>query len=712
MNLTRRDAGGTIVGMSPVAPPPRDGHDPTTAPTTMLAEKAQLSTLQAVMGQSPIGAGIFDPECRYVMLNDALQRIIGLPAQELVGRRVEEVLGPLGVRVATNLRTAMATGVPLVNQEFEGSTFAHDGHPRTFLASYFRLDDDDGNLIGAASLVNDVTEQHRTRAQLAAANDRLALLSRVSGALASCLDVHDALTAFADLVVPAFADHCVVDLLDGEQWAIRRVALVHADGLAPEQEAWATPGELVAYPDEHPTLHAMRTQHAIVEHAGDDPGFQHIAPTPESAEYGRRVGVRSAMTAPLVARGEVLGAVSFVTSASGRVFTDGDVEMGEELASRAAIALDNARLYGREQRIALTLQRSLLPERLPHTPSLETAAVYQPAAHDGSVGGDWYDVVPLPCGRVALVMGDVMGRGVHAAALMGQLRAAVRAYAAQDLPPAELLGHLDGLVRGLADDTLVTCLYGVYDPVEEALCVANAGHLPPLVVTGDGARRVDVDGVVLGAGDGFYEQVEVPVPPGAVVALYTDGLVERRDADIDRRIDDLATVLRTSDGSLADVCATIVATLDDRLRDRDDLALMLVRARLDQRPQVVRYDVVPHAAMVRDVRRFAVNTLAAWGESAHVTDQVQLIVSELVTNVIRHASGHEASVRLERHADRLVVAVVDPDDAPPRPARAKPDDEGGRGLHLIDAVADRWGARSLSSGGKVVWCELMVPPAH
>lgn len=703
-----RRTSGHNADVSPGAPPPRDGNEPVPSVVTGLADAARLATFDALFGQSPMGAGIFDPDCRYVMINDALQRIVGVPASQLLGRQIDEVLGPLGERIASYLRAAMASGEPLVNQEFVGATFAHEGGPRAFLASYFRLADDEGRLLGAASLVTDVTEQRRTREELAAANDRLSLLSRVSAALASCLDAKDALTAFAHLVVPDFADHCVIDVVDEDGDDVRRVALVHADGLAPEREAWAVPGQRVAYPETHPALKAMRTGRGVVEHAADDPDFRHIAPTPESAAYGHKVGIRSAMTVPLVARGEVIGAVSYVTSASGRVFSDVDVEMGEELANRIAIALDNARLYAREQRIALTLQRSLLPEQLPETPSLETAAVYQPAAHEGAVGGDWYDVVPLPCGRVGLVMGDVMGRGVPAAALMGQLRAAVRAYAAQDLAPADLLGHLDGVVHGLSDDILVTCVYAVYDPVEQALCVANAGHLPPLVVTAGDVQRVEASGVVLGAGHGSYEQVEVPFLPGATLALYTDGLVERRTSDIDTRIDRLVELLHTSRGSLAAVCNQ-VATLAGDAPEADDVAVMLVRPHADRQPRVARFDVVPHAAKVRDIRRFATDTLAEWGEPEHVREPVQLVVSELVTNVIRHATGHEARVRLERHADRVVVAVVDPDARPPRLSRPSLEDESGRGLHLVEAVADRWGARSLPGGGKVVWCEVLAP---
>jgi PAS domain S-box-containing protein len=533
---------------------------------------------EALFGQSPIGVGVFDAECRYVTANPALQEIIGLPLDRLLGRRIDEVLGALGRDAAMKLRQAMADGSPLVNHVLSGATPGSGGEDRTFLASYFRLSDADGGLIGAASLVTDVTDQRRIRDELATANTRLALLAEVSDVLSSSLELDVTLAAFADLVVPTFADHCVVDLVDEDDPdRIRRVALVHAPGLAPAVEAWARPGEIVDYPYEHPAAKAMRTGRGVLEHADDTPDFHDIAPTPESAAYGRAIGIRSAMTAPLVARGEVLGAVSFVSSASGRTFTATDVEMGEELASRAAIAIDNARLYGREQRIALTLQRSLLPDRLAEIPGLETAAVYHPAARDGAVGGDWYDVIPLAGGRAGIVIGDVMGRGVPAAALMGQLRAAVRAYAAQDLAPATVLDLLDELVTGLAAETLVSCIYAVYDPAQGRLRLANAGHPPPLVVARRGARRLEAHGVLLGAGAGPFADHEVTLEPGAILALYTDGLVERRDEDLDARIAMLAQALSDDGRPLARMCAEVVASFIPPRGHDDDVALMLVR---------------------------------------------------------------------------------------------------------------------------------------
>jgi len=221
-------------------------------------------------------------------------------------------------------------------------------------------------------------------------------------------------------------------------------------------------------------------------------------------------------------------------------------------------------------------------------------------------------------------------------------------------------------------------------------------------------QLLDVGGVLLGAGDRAYEQTEVDFPTDSILALYTDGLVERRSSDIDAGIASLSALLAAASGDLDDIAASIVESFGDT-DEADDVALMLVRPHFDRRPRVARYDVVPHAAMVRDIRQFAVETLTGWGDLEQVGDHVQLVVSELVTNVIRHASGHEATVRLERHDDRIVVAVVDPDARPPRLTRASVDDESGRGLSLVDAVGDRWGSRHLASGGKIVWCELAAP---
>jgi anti-sigma regulatory factor (Ser/Thr protein kinase) len=267
-----------------------------------------------------------------------------------------------------------------------------------------------------------------------------------------------------------------------------------------------------------------------------------------------------------------------------------------------------------------------------------------------------------------------------------------------------MLASLDELVRGLGDDTLVTCVYAVYDPVSEVLCVANAGHVPPLLVHGDSVQQLDLHGPVLGAGDREYPHLEVGFRAGSLLALYTDGLVERRGADLQERIDGLAAVLRDAPGELRAACDAALATLD-RGHD-DDVALLIVRADEATRPAVARLDFVPDAVRVRDTREFVAHTLRAWGRVSEVSEQAQLVTSELVTNVVKHAGGARASVALHRHPTRLVIAVEDERHALPRLDRTAVDAESGRGLHLVDSVAHRWGARPLPDGGKIVWAEL------
>ena len=393
-----------------------------------MAETAtQLSLFQSVLGQSPVGVGIYDKNLNYVRANDSLLDIIGLPHEQVRGRRVRDVLGEtLGEQVEGYLTRVFTTGEPVINHEVHAATPAHPDEDRWYQVSYFRLTDHEGNVVGAASLVSDVNEQHRVRDRLRDATERLALLGQVSELLASSLDLERTLGALARLVVPAFADHCIVDLID-DDGELRRQTVVHAPEIAPDSdEPWATPGDLVQLP-RRASLCAGARDRAFGD--AERRGRRHrLRRTSHRRGTQRRTHAQSvcsrSIAVPLVAHGQTVGIVSFVSSASGRRYTLDDQRLAEEIAVRAAVAIDNARLFRREQQTALTLQRSLLPGALPETEDLHVAAAYFPAEEEGQVGGDWYDVIPLPSGRVAIVIGDVMGRGIRAAALMGQLRAA------------------------------------------------------------------------------------------------------------------------------------------------------------------------------------------------------------------------------------------------------------------------------------------------
>ena len=358
---------------------------------------------------------------------------------------------------------------------------------------------------------------------------------------------------------------------------------------------------------------------------------------------------------------------------------------------------------------ALTLQRSLLPAETPRSEELEVAVRYRAGVAGTEVGGDWYDVIALGGGRLAVVIGDVMGRGVHAAAVMGQLRTAVRTCARLDLPPVEVVEVLDGLVHDLGRDGLgghiATCVYGVYDPHGRELVLASAGHLPPVVRTAaGGVYRLDVDvSAPLGVGEAA-RQTRVRLDPGTVLALFTDGLVEERGSDLDAGLDALCRTVAAGPDDLEALADAVLSELGDG--GADDVALLLVRVPSDvaSRSRTVVLEVPRERALLIDVRARAKDAMRGWALLEEVVDTATLLASELVTNGLVHGKG-AVELRLRLTRDRLVIEAEDGGHHMPRRRPATQDEEGGRGLHLVAALADRWGARA-TDGGKVVWAEL------
>jgi anti-sigma regulatory factor (Ser/Thr protein kinase) len=325
------------------------------------------------------------------------------------------------------------------------------------------------------------------------------------------------------------------------------------------------------------------------------------------------------------------------------------------------------------------------------------------------VGGDWYDAIALGAGRTALVIGDVAGRGVRAASLMGQLRAAVRAYARLDLPPAEVLELLDSIVFELGGEQLVTCVYGIYDPGTAGLLYANAGHLPPLLAV-PGSKAVRLPGATgppLGVGGGapYYEH-RVALPEGAIIALYTDGLVERRDRDLDVGIDRLAAELSRGRRGVASLPSALIDALAPEGSD-DDIAILLARVGDEPTQQTVVLDVPPTTTAIRDGRRFAALALAEWSLPDAIVEDATLIVSELLTNAVVHGAP-PIRLRLRRTPRELAIEVDDESSAMPRKLRAGPNDLHGRGLAIVAAIGSRWAARA-NGHGKTVWSSLPIP---
>ncbi|MCY0940666.1 SpoIIE family protein phosphatase [Streptomyces antarcticus] len=423
-----------------------------------------------------------------------------------------------------------------------------------------------------------------------------------------------------------------------------------------------------------------------------------------------------AVLAPLRGRRRVIGAAVFLRSPERPAFEQNDLLVAAQLATHTALGIDKAVLYGREAYIADELQRTMLPDSLPQPTGVRLASRYLPAAETARVGGDWYDAIPLPGSRVALVVGDVMGHSMTSAAIMGQLRTTAQTLAQLDLPPAEVLHHLDEQAQRLGSDRMATCLYAVYDPVSHRITIANAGHPPPVLLHLGGRAEVlrVPPGAPIGVGGVDFEAVELDAPAGATLLLYTDGLVESRLRDVWTGIEQLRERLATTaqltgldhPPPLEALCDDVLDMLGPGDRD-DDIALLAARFEGIAPSDVAYWFLDPEETAPGRARRFARRALTRWGLE-ELSDSLELLVSEVVTNAVRYAE-RPVTLRLLR-TDVLRCEVGDDSPQLPRQRRARDTDEGGRGLFLVNRVARRWGATRLSSG-KVVWFELALPGA-
>ncbi|MBP5859654.1 SpoIIE family protein phosphatase [Streptomyces scabiei] len=679
----------------------------------------ELAFTQASMSMS-----VFDTGQRYLRMNDFACRVMGQPEEEFRHQyfpdTVEDAEHSRGF--LRHLEIVVETGQPVRYESWTRSPSGRRMHAWT--SEMWPVRDDSGRLIGTALAAFDSSEQF-------AARQRLALLNEAAGSIGTRLDVVRTAGELAELVVPRLADFASVDLLEsvlqgeepeaipeGREVRLRRAA--HHSPTPGVPEAAIGLGSADVYPPASPPARALLTGEPVLTGTGD-----HSLDSWFARHGARSARLREAeehdlslMAVPLVARGTTLGVAVFVrllTPEHPDAFDQDDVSLAEELCSRAAVCVDNARRYTRERTTALALQRSLLPKTVAGQAAVEFASRYLPALSQAGVGGDWFDVIPLSGTRVALVVGDVVGHGIHASVTMGRLRTAVWALADVDLPPDELLTHLDDLVEHLAagDDTGdgeigATCLYAVYDPVDRSCSIASAGHVPPVVVRPDGGVEVVevVAGPMLGVGGLPFEATDLALPEGSVLALYTDGLVEARDRDVDTGTRALCAALEGPLDSLERTCDTVLkALLPDT--PADDVALLLARTRALDAEQVAVWNLTDDPALVANARKLATDQLTRWGleEAAFVTE---LVVSELVTNAIRYGG---APIQLRLIRDRtLICEVSDASSTSPHLRRARSFDEGGRGLLLVAQLTDRWGSRP-SGAGKTIWAEQALPPS-
>ncbi|HEY7325522.1 MAG TPA: SpoIIE family protein phosphatase [Streptosporangiaceae bacterium] len=498
--------------------------------------------------------------------------------------------------------------------------------------------------------------------------------------------------------------------MDGNQ-VMRRLAVAYDDGNTAWDSTFPT-GELLRYPPGTPYTRCMDTGKPVCEVLGEASADSMAAAWIRRPVAGLLSGV-SMLLLPLIARDVMLGFIVCVRHKEYRRFDAYDVEIGMEFAARAAIFMDNAQRYSRERTTALTLQRSMLPDQSPLSApsSVEVKHRYLPGSKLIEIGGDWYESIELPGGRVALVVGDVAGHGVRAAVTMGRLRTAIHTLAMLELPPAETLFQLNELMQelGKREPHFATCVYAVFDAVSGTCEVASAGHLPPLLVRPDGSNELLElpQAPPLGVGTGLIQSRTLTIEDGSLLVLYTDGLVEKRSQDIDEGLGRLRDIFGpgSAEEPLEELCrATLAGVYADE--HRDDIAVLMARLRRLPRENIVTWTLPSELTSASRARTVIRRPLKRWG----LTDLVptaELLVSELITNAVRYAQG-KIGLRLVKENTSLFCEVLDDSAALPRLRHPEDHDERGRGLQVVSQVAQRWGARRAASG-KVVWCELPLP---
>jgi PAS domain S-box-containing protein len=729
-----------------------------------------------VLGQIEAAVVVIDRLGNLLYANDFGMALFGFRGQaaDLVGRSVLTLgfeSGDLGK--AAELAKQIRRG-----RIWEG-TFATrraDGTRLFVRTQAFPLRQPGGSVAGIVLISREATRRGRERER-----DRIGLLEQIGERLAGSLELDVTLRHVAETLVPQFADHCLIDLLQGDK-LIRR-AQIHAGGWQPPSGSWAPVGEQISYPEGHFCRQAMtRLDTVLVRDISEE---RVPAPHPGSLRAARQVGLTSIIAAPLIARGELLGvmslALSGLTEREDPRYKVDDRDFLGAVAGRVAIAIDNAMLFEEERRTALAFQTSLLPHQPPAFDGIEVAWRYVPAkpleTHgqgiQTQVGGDWYDLIPLSAGRVGIVIGDVVGRGARAAAVMGQLRAALRAFAQDDKPPADTLLKLDDWCRTLessgtagpdpAEPPVGSCTYFVYDPWSRMLSFANAGHDAPLLISGGEVAPLEMadKGLLLGmrgmamAGAPIYLEETRRLPPGSTLVLYTDGLTDRRqraDGNGHYTEDEVAAMLRDAVRRAAGRGVQAIAQAAEEAVPGDiddDMAIVVVQTS-GQHLDWWECSFPAQPVRVQEARRLAGATFEKWGLRPGQVELACLLVSEVVTNVVLHTAaaprqhsrlalepagaggpgpaaaqemswedagpagdvvtarqGGEFTLRLRRGGAAVWVEVFDHDLRLPRIRTAGANDEGGRGLYLVDQLATRWGSRP-TRDGKVVWFEMVT----
>lgn len=647
--------------------------------------------LGAVAQSAPLPFVVVDKALQIVEANRAFRRLARRMPAELTGRPLAHMLpGLSGSALEAALRP-----VTEKREHVVGARVGTSGHPsqRAWSVSAFPVVGEET----LAVLVEDVTERLLVERLASTAAARTSLLLEAGLAIGTTLDVDATLDEVTKVLVPAFADQAIIDFSPGE---------VVSSGQGGHHRDQATQGTHTPAPS---VRRVLETGRSVLVDVTDDATLDQVARSADHRTTLMVDRVHSFCCVPLIRMDRTIGALSAYSFGGRAGFGEHDLALLREIAGRVSTALDHADSFDGARRTAIELQRRLLPSALPTSATVEVATRYVPAGPSSAVGGDWYDVIAGARGRTAFAIGDVMGRGVHAAAMMGQIRTAMRTLASSDPPPGELLDRLDEVVRDLQLAPFATCLYGVYDPISRRLTVASAGHLPPVLLEpGRDADMLSVPvGPPLGVGEASpAEERELEVADGSVLALYTNGLVERRDRPLEDRLRLLRRSLAGATGSLVDRCESVVGDLLlSSLAPHDDVALLLASLRGSPAGFVASEPVRVDPAYVRQARERVTELARPWRFTAEL-DDVRVMVSELVTNGVRYGRGAR-QLTLARLADRICVEVSDHHDSHPRVRRQSLTDERGRGLAVVDALADRWGSRP-TRHGKTVWFETLT----
>ncbi|MFF1566815.1 SpoIIE family protein phosphatase [Streptomyces sp. NPDC058293] len=640
-------------------------------------------------------------------------------AHEIFDVRPDEYDGrpeSLDIRIppteATRLDEIVSTALKSSNENY-GSYFrikCRDGRMRwTHTQGYIRRDDT-GRPRRIIGIVRDATQElsdsTARREQDALRRRQTSVVQGTTAALAHARTVQDVIDVLKDShgLQHLGATSLVMGLVKAG-----RIHLV-ADG----PEGSFVPGTKVTRIDEpYPMGDVVRTLAPRFIDSPDDFARSYPLLWPHITQ----LEITAAAYLPLIAQARPIGALGLLYMDK-RGFTEEERNVLVALGSSIAQSLQRAMFYEQEKDLAQGLQQAMLPRTIPAVSGADIAVRYRSAALGRDIGGDWYDVIPLPGGRVGAVIGDVQGHDTHAAAVMGQLRIVLRAYAAEGHTPATVMARASVFLHELDTERFATCLYAEADLSTGVVQLVRAGHLDPLLRLTDGTcRRLPVDGGLPLGLSAEFRQLEYPVgtvelDPGQALILCTDGLVEQPGTDLDDGLQALTALVGSGPHDLGDLGDLLCESVDERGGD-DDVALLLLRRRGIGAPQSggrLQQHVAPNdPEALREARHMIRAAVRAWGAGGRA-DEIELVADEMITNALMHTDGPAVvTLRVITASDRrLRVDVEDTSSALPRRREAGEDGVSGRGLLLVDRLADVWGVEARGSG-KCVWCEFVVP---